>query len=343
MSDLLDEILEAPSKPADSIGDMAHVTGAMNGYSTLNGIQNASGNPQAASDFHLGSLNISGQSFSSGRSDPVQYSEEMDWTPTQSRHRAFNTSGSSQSPLKSFGDAPVESDRAQFWYKIPPAPTSMAQRILNPPNQPRLHSPVNKQDLNFRGTSGMFKPSAKTDNTGVEPVEFAQPSLFLPAATDDPRDPLSDMFTQSFSLSQSQADGAHLKRGKRSTPKNTAVSRHISFCVAELAILLVCLLGWLYIGAAGHQISTRAALLIFGLCIAISMDATKDSFYALRATKCSIWIPALGVIFGAAELLLTSLVVFQLWSTDSTAGHMNMGGWLIGATIVHQLWNLMFH
>ncbi|KAK4101972.1 hypothetical protein N658DRAFT_485819 [Parathielavia hyrcaniae] len=82
--------------------------------------------------------------------------DEMDWSPTPTSHhpltatattpdaigaqpsqyRAFNTRG--QRPTQPFGSAPTEPRKGPFWYRVPPAPTTPAQRVFNPPNRPGL-------------------------------------------------------------------------------------------------------------------------------------------------------------------------------------------------------------
>lgn len=203
--------------------------------------------------------------YYSQQSQPPRDADEMDWTPTQplsqpsssqqlltqtptkSPHRAFNTyePGHSQfgqqssPPTAAFSQTPVEADRGPFWYKVPPAPTSIAQRIFNRPNAPRLvktglgeeeegdgeqsntffgqnGSPNGRQgralDLGFQGSVGGASSA----------VEFAQPSFFAEdlqrkgergangrpgnggsggqADNDDPGSMLSDIFSQTFTL-----------------------------------------------------------------------------------------------------------------------------------------------
>lgn len=193
--------------------------------------------------------------------------DEMDWTPTQpssqvpalSPHRAFSTyePGASQfgqrppSSAGAFSQTPVEADRGPFWYKVPPAPTSIAQRIFNRPNAPRLaqktalgagdddraganasfgqngNSPNGRQgrtlDLGFQGPAGASSS-----------VEFAQPSFFAEdmrrkankggggpgdggqADNDDPGSFLSDLFSQTFTLSAGGGQGGGDEAGRAS-------------------------------------------------------------------------------------------------------------------------------
>ncbi|CAK7197984.1 hypothetical protein SEUCBS139899_000638 [Sporothrix eucalyptigena] len=174
--------------------------------------------------------------------------DEMDWTPTQpssqlptqSPHRAFNTyqPGTSQfgqrppSSAGAFSQTPVEADRGPFWYKVPPAPTSIAQRIFNRPNAPRLiQKTMPEENVNGQAGASFFSKNSNSspgrnlnlDARGLagasSSVEFAQPSFFAEdlqrkpqkggqgAQTDeDPGSFLSDLFSQTFSLG---AGGGH--------------------------------------------------------------------------------------------------------------------------------------
>ncbi|CAK7225008.1 hypothetical protein SBRCBS47491_005748 [Sporothrix bragantina] len=171
--------------------------------------------------------------------------DEMDWTPTQpssqvsmqSPHRAFNTyqPGVSQfgqrppSSAGAFSQTPVEADRGPFWYKVPPAPTSIAQKFFNRPNAPRLVQKGQPGD-DMNGSpkaASFFSPNGNTspgltlnlDARGLagasSSVEFAQPSFFAEdlqrkaknakggqsgQTDDDPGSFLSDLFSQTFSL-----------------------------------------------------------------------------------------------------------------------------------------------
>ncbi|KAK0732688.1 Ima1 N-terminal domain-containing protein [Apiosordaria backusii] len=133
----------------------------------------------------------------------VDYSAEMEWEPAPpeqqvSSYRAFNTQG--QRKAQPFGAAPVEPKKGPFWYKVPPAPITPAQRVFNPPNQPRLKpSPVQGQEVQFRGNGTPQKQltsSAHYEST----LDFAPPTFFAQPSPDDPRNELTGMFGGSFSL-----------------------------------------------------------------------------------------------------------------------------------------------
>ncbi|KAK3314652.1 Ima1 N-terminal domain-containing protein [Apodospora peruviana] len=156
----------------------------------------------------------------------IHYEQEMDWSPTQSKHRAFNTYGQRQT--QGFGQAPTELHKGPFWYRVPPAPTTPAQRVFNPPNQPRLRkSPAtNGQGVQFRAGGELGSTLIdRTSNTRHQrgevdkpQVAFAEPSFFPPAPQNDPRNSLANMFGESLALTeeekqQQQAQGGWLTRG----------------------------------------------------------------------------------------------------------------------------------
>ncbi|KAM7220239.1 Ima1 N-terminal domain containing protein [Rhypophila decipiens] len=143
----------------------------------------------------------------------VQYEQEMDWSPTQSKHRAFNTYGQRQT--QGFNQAPTD-QKGAFWYRVPPAPTTPAQRVFNPPNKPMLRtSPVEKKDgVLFRSGLGsntlLDRANTRHDRdlpAGAESrrtVTFKEPTFFPPPPKDDPRDPLASMFGTTLALREDQ-------------------------------------------------------------------------------------------------------------------------------------------
>ncbi|KAL2265284.1 hypothetical protein VTJ83DRAFT_6384 [Remersonia thermophila] len=170
--------------------------------------------------------------------------DAMDWTPTyahtsgfsaalQSPYRAFNTRG--QREGERFNAAPTEPNRGVFWYRVPPAPTTPAQRVFNPPNQPgRLRpSPLSKtasptgggastwtpeQGIRFGGAgegargggpAGWARPQPKPAHLDVT---FAPPRIWpetlLPDRVEkDPRTELVSSFSQGFKLEDDWEEG----------------------------------------------------------------------------------------------------------------------------------------
>lgn len=158
-----------------------------------------------------------------------QYQEDMEWTHTTPQNRAFGTYQPGQPTEKrGFNETPTTNKSGVFWAKIPPKPTTPAQRAFNPLNRPVIRtSPVTqvKNPLGFQGSSTggistsistgstMFgqhrqQPQLESSSPGATASNtiFAQPSLLLPPRPDE-RDLLAEAFTQSFSISSGSGDG----------------------------------------------------------------------------------------------------------------------------------------
>lgn len=151
-------------------------------------------------------------------SDP----DAMEWTPTTSQHRAFNSGHSAQRNTQPFNNAPSSSERSVFWYKVPQAPMNPARKLRNPPIQPILSAPSAETKENFfrkatydrEHTSPMFGQNQPRRN-----YDFAQPKFFPPGADKDDTG-LADLLGQSFNISDSETDAEEdipKKRGSKST------------------------------------------------------------------------------------------------------------------------------
>ncbi|KAK4245317.1 Ima1 N-terminal domain-containing protein [Corynascus novoguineensis] len=161
--------------------------------------------------------------WSPPRSAPPDQQEMMDWSPTPA-YRAFNTQG--QRAAQPFGSAPTSDEAAAskpFWYRVPPAPTTPAQRVFNPPNQPRLRpSPVenpsaSRQSAPLFGSAragGQSKDLSSSFSSSSE-VAFAEPRFFAEMlgkapgvvsedGNSDPRNELSGLFGQAFKLTEEE-------------------------------------------------------------------------------------------------------------------------------------------
>lgn len=137
--------------------------------------------------------------------DMIDYSPNMEWTPTQSKYRAFNTYKPGQSEARKFGEAPVNDKPGAFWAKVPPAPKGPAQRFLSQPNTTLLRrSPrLTQNQFAFTGTkeSTLGSPQADAPPATI----FAEPT-FRPVQPRDERDDLLDKFATSFTLASEQTE-----------------------------------------------------------------------------------------------------------------------------------------
>ncbi|KAK0388202.1 hypothetical protein NLU13_4447 [Sarocladium strictum] len=197
--------------------------------------------------------------------------EEMDWTPTQSQHRAFSNIAPAGSPSRPFSQAPVQAESGPFWYKVPPAPVNPAHKLRNPPRVPIVRKP-NTEDkeegLLFSApvASQQTKPDARTTA-----VEFQPPTFFAPTK-DDERNSLADMLNKSFSLGSEEEEGATGVTASRQGP--VAAGDHqvhnINLQMPVIATLL--LLMW-----AMAVLSENSQVFPYGkeikLCVAVAAGA----------------------------------------------------------------------
>ncbi|KAL2206029.1 hypothetical protein CC79DRAFT_837931 [Sarocladium strictum] len=131
--------------------------------------------------------------------------EEMDWTPTQSQHRAFSNVPAMGTPSRPFSQAPVQEKSGPFWYKVPPAPVNPAHKLRNPPRVPIVrHANVEpkSQGLSFMSSGSPQQTNGQARSSGVE---FQAPTFFAPTK-DDERNSLADMLNKSFSLGSEVED-----------------------------------------------------------------------------------------------------------------------------------------
>lgn len=243
MADILDEILREPAEnhgpdlqpfvgKYSSVDQFDHMPTIGKRSSYDPSAARLSGNPfnspksqtpqSTTTGFGLGGLSISErpQTRAHTRSQ-VQYQSEMEWTPTQSQHRAFSTYQPGKTQNSKFGETPTHERAGVFWAKIPPAPTTPAQRVFNPPNAPRIRTtpvaagPVAagaaaatpKNTFGFQGSraggQGLGgQPQPRAGAGAAPPTIFAQPT-FLPPPPRDERDTLSELFKRSFTLDAS--------------------------------------------------------------------------------------------------------------------------------------------
>ena len=142
-------------------------------------------------------------SLTLARDASIGYAEEMDWTPTHSKHRAFR-SQEPPPPPQPFGAADAIPATGNFWHRVPPAPVSPAHRLFNPPANPlRQRIPQKpKRDNPFARPNEVAAPGGPED----EGFRLAEPTFFAQPSQGDPRNSLSDLFGDSFSLAQEESD-----------------------------------------------------------------------------------------------------------------------------------------
>lgn len=359
MSDILDDILEEPS----SNGGIA-----MPGISTADAPHISDYNRQVLprSSYNPSTAAIAGNPFkqaigSSGNevsfdslsldtvkpvSHPIHYDREMDWSPTQSRHRAFNTLGAAQGQTQRFGETPTEPKKGQFWYKVPPAPTNPAQRIFNPPNAPRIRtSPAGPSAPHFRGSQGQKLEVLDKADEARKTIDFAEPSFFSQPQQADPRNTLSDLFGQRFSLSPSQREAEQQHQaGTLASASTHFRSSRAPLRIAETMVLVICLAVWYHASSVQHQYVTHVSIGVLAVCIAILASINGDTLRDIGAGREVKWASAGAIIMGISEIYLATVFALELWTSGSECGTCNnQAGWLIGLMIMHQLWDTFLH
>ncbi|KAF4624628.1 hypothetical protein G7Y89_g13539 [Cudoniella acicularis] len=222
---------------------------------------------------------------------------EMEWSPSvpQKQYRAFKPRSPQENTNTLFGQTPVRDQPSPFWFKVPPAPITPAQRLRNPPNQPRLN--ISPQDVKENFFNNVTRRSSDPNNimgglslktNTYDEVEFAQPKFFPPSPTSEADEELATLFGQGFSLKEppqmQQPQGFQL--------------RH--FCSAT--ILLFGLLFWLYSLNNPSENSRNVTLGVMGLCVLIAARTILDNTTWAKASKQPPIPHAVASLLGGLEL-----------------------------------------
>ncbi|KAL8407755.1 hypothetical protein RB594_006552 [Gaeumannomyces avenae] len=278
----------------------------------------------------------------------VQYETEMDWTPTQSKHRAFRSFGSPEEPLRGFGQTPAEGgDHRQFWFKVPPAPTSIAQRALNPPTAARLRKqPPVERSLVFGPSLSSQGPA--TSGEDRHDVAFKEPSFFAETSS-DPRNTLSDLFGQAFTISPSKTQTIGGRRGSGAGGSGPISPPARWGSLSDMALLAVS--GMLLIpGYAtlvppeyGSHLALGVCCLTFVVWAKVSLGNLKGLLlWATAKTGRRPWVltAAVGSLIGLAELGVAARIAFECYTEDRwLVTHRAQDNWLVLVLVLHQLWN----
>lgn len=362
MSHVLDEILKTPTptpglsssrqlhansfEGPDFSGSCLSSTPLKN---TLPSNPYASNRQQLGAGLELGALNLSEDIHHQQDSQYlIESDDEMDWAPTHSQHRAFSAYGTNVRQSQGFGHTPVEPKKGPIWFKVPPAPVSPAQRRLKPASPPIRRSPVVKEEFHFHGANRRAsRPADGTDGGRTsDDIAFAAPKLFVESEQSDPRNTLSDLFGESFSLTPSQERTADDRRRRRASAKGGIRAGESSrpLKTAEVAVLLFSGLAWLHATVTQHEYGAQVTLAVTAACALISARTTGETMRELRARKeeSPRWA-AIGAALGVVELGMTAVFGLQVWRSDGDGGEVitSQGGWLIGLMVSHQLCNLI--
>lgn len=367
MAGVLDEILDAPSASMDIINSSPTVPASSPYQSISRGgsfVRNGSfGTPsrhhQSRGGHGPSSLSFSSPPVSPGiqsQSQPARNGDEMDWSPSGSQHRAFSTHNPykvknpnprfANTPL-GFGDTPIDPKPGAFWYKVPPAPTTPAQRLRNPPKPVIRESPKERQDSFFaspRRALDLGGGSQQNDSGFV----LKDASFHAPGPKDDPRDGLSSMMG-SFSISPDPEDRRAAARrstknviltadGTPMTLQNNSKER-----MAELVVLFGAL--WSWVTALGTEESYGPTLGLGAICacLIVSIRLTADLLVnaQVRHGKQPSVFTLSWATLGYAQVFAALALVWKIWATGGQDVNCGMlGNALLGVMIAHQFWHV---
>jgi hypothetical protein len=267
--------------------------------------------------------------------------EEMEWTPTEtpSQHRAFNSPQSLQRTSESFGQAPTIDQPSPFWYKVPPAPVTPAQKLRNPPNRPALRVASQEVKENFfnrvtqrlpvSDTAGRDSPPIRREDK-QHAVEFAQQKFFPPPAPNEAGNTLADLLT-GFSLGGSENE----------SPAKQIQQRPWKGHILQSLTMVLGLSLWNHAVYHPSEYSQNAMLLVMTACVGISMRTVLNSITTGSIARYGPF-SYLGAIIGGLE---TAAAVYGLIEVLAGRGYnsncASHGTILIGEMLVHELWVAM--
>ncbi|KAI1106819.1 Ima1 N-terminal domain-containing protein [Jackrogersella minutella] len=343
LASILDEISQSTPRP--NTGSTQHFPG------TFGGLHEESHENQL-SDSAFGSLHLSNP-VRVNKPEPqvVQYEEEMDWTPSASQHRAF----SSYNPYRvkntnpRFNDTPIEPKAGPIWYKVPPAPTTPAQRLRNPPLRPIIRENPKEKKENFFQSAGRGPVDiGSSAQSSLSDIKFAEPKFF-PPEKDDPRDGLSKMFASSFSISPSPDDEA-FRSPKRSVINSLFEVSHDAAGVpnrrvtraVELLVLTGALYGWIQALGTQEQYGLSLALtsVFAGLIVSIRLAADLQVDARIRDGKQPSILAPSWASLGLAQVIASVILAWNIWSGSGTdIPCRTYGSAHFTVAIIHHLWH----
>ncbi|UNI24651.1 hypothetical protein JDV02_010383 [Purpureocillium takamizusanense] len=331
-SELFKDALESPdgpskARPASLTPPSQRVTGPQ---------------PPGSSALSFGGLGLS-ETPARRRQQPVQYAEEMDWSPiTPHQNRAIVNPSSPSIGTSKFARQEVDNP---FRHKVPAAPVNPARRLWNPPREPEpeVQPPVSNSQKLFAGRrTGSDRGKAVEGSHGVE---FRQPKFFAPDRDD--ASSLADLLSQSFSLSQEQDVDTKSVDGMATngSPSRVAASRSDKprrrmppTSNAALPVTVASLgLAWLatMVIAIPYQLEIRTVVLLVAGIIALSdSDATSHEIQTSPTPRTVAYVlSAVGVV----ELASVCWVATKVWESDVPEARVDVYGLALLGTMSARL------
>lgn len=264
--------------------------------------------------------------------------DEMDWTPLNSEHRAFNPARSSERTGEGFSQAPVGDRGSQFWYKVPPAPRPTAHKLWNPALQPRLGitTPETKESFFNSMTSNVKHPGLQQSQVASKEkvnMEFAQPKFFPPDQPDESEVALENMLS-SFSLGHDEP--------KHETPQKSRQKTEIVhlFQATLLGITL-----WIWNSALKDRSENSRNLLLISMLVSVAVAVRTMLENTLivsqnknRSIRSSFWICLSALEIGFAAVGIWNILAGYMYSAILGS----LGNVLVGTMFVQEIWVASF-
>jgi hypothetical protein len=262
--------------------------------------------------------------------------DEMDWTPAQpiSEHRAFRSTISPETSNRGFGEAPVTEKASAFWYHTPAAPTTPAQRLRNPPNQPRLRAIPSQEKENF--FHNLTRTNVKMNAENYQPererreMELREPKFFVPPPKSEARDSLADLLT-SFSLKEPQTS---------IPPESRLTFRWGHF--GQFLVLTLGLWFWNRSFSQPHDGAERVRTVVMIACLAIAIRTILDHL-VLEVGKKSQMSTIFALVSGTIEIGLSIYGIANIvYGRVDCINCSLFGTILVGAMLVQEFWYAAF-
>ncbi|KAL5345887.1 hypothetical protein ACLOAV_008917 [Pseudogymnoascus australis] len=266
--------------------------------------------------------------------------DEMEWMPSQSVHRAFNSGLSAQRDGQHFNQAPSGPETSPFWFKVPPAPITPARKLRNPPNQPLLSAPSEEVKQNFfnRMTSNMLpgQGSRAPKESSRNDAPFAQPKFFPPDELEDTTG-LADAFGAAFSFDEREA--AENERAAREKAQSQATSA-ASVLSGNLTAVALGVLLWFW-NLSFHRPTeysrsmTQAAMTG---CILVGLRSLMDHTTVAISKTASRWSIAFAILAAVESAAAVYILVASNAVAPEAIGPVRTyGSALFGVMILGQL------
>ncbi|KAI0407810.1 hypothetical protein F4802DRAFT_551339 [Xylaria palmicola] len=348
LGSVLDGILSSPpgrQNPGTgaSLGQSTSVMAASN--TQIHGLEASNGQTTPISGMVQGTMQIPQDG------SPLTHygSDEMDWSPSASQHRAF----SSYNPYKvkntnpRFSDIPTEPKPGPLWFKVPPAPTNPAQRSRNPPMRPIIReSPKEKKETFFQSIGQRPIDFGSRYRDTSNDLNLAAPRFFAPEPQDDPRDGLSNMFATSFSLSPSPEEPGERdmrRNGKVHAEGPDTIPNRTATRFAELMALLAALGSWVFVLDPEKPYGPTVALASIVVCLltSIRLAADLEVDHQIRGGTRPSAFTRLWANLALAQVIAVILLMWTVWSGSASPVPSAMfGNTMFGFVITHHIWHI---